>query len=222
VEHPGAVAILPLDVDNMIWMVSQYRKAVEQVLLEIPAGTLEENEDPLDCAKRELAEETGLKAGEWQEIIQYYCAPGFCDEKTIIYLARNLEPESSLSPDGDEFLELVKIPLKEAYQRVMDGQIVDGKSIIASPIFINIARKRCIQTITCNLGVYSGNNIVTAKLHYCCPRIWPGPLAGINSGFSMPSPVPGKPSLGCLKYSLKIMLLPCYWTIKRCWHAVCE
>jgi ADP-ribose pyrophosphatase len=131
VEHPGAVAILPLDVDNMIWMVSQYRKAVEQVLLEIPAGTLEENEDPLDCAKRELAEETGLKAGEWQEIIQYYCAPGFCDEKTIIYLARNLEPESSLSPDGDEFLELVKIPLKEAYQRVMDGQIVDGKSIIA-------------------------------------------------------------------------------------------
>lgn len=65
VEHPGAVAILPLDVDNMIWMVSQYRKAVEQVLLEIPAGTLEENEDPLDCAKRELAEETVLmRSGE--------------------------------------------------------------------------------------------------------------------------------------------------------------
>lgn len=131
VEHPGAVAILPLDADNMIWMVSQYRKAVEQVLLEIPAGTLEENEDPLHCAQRELAEETGLKAGEWKEIIQYYCAPGFCDEKTIIYLARNLEPESSLSPDGDEFLEPVKIPLDEAYQRVLDGHIADGKSIIA-------------------------------------------------------------------------------------------
>lgn len=131
VEHPGAVAILALDADNKIWMVSQYRKAVEQVLLEIPAGTLEENEEPLHCAQRELAEETGLKAGEWQEIIQYYCAPGFCNEKTIIYLAQNLDTKTDLGPDGDEFLELVKIPLEEAYQQVVDGHIVDGKSIIA-------------------------------------------------------------------------------------------
>ncbi len=131
VEHPGAVAILALDEENNIWMVSQYRKAVEQVLLEIPAGTLEEKEHPLECAKRELAEETGLIAEEWQEIITYYCAPGFCDEKTFIYIARNLKKESSLSPDRDEFIEVSKIPLETAYQQILDGHIIDGKSIIA-------------------------------------------------------------------------------------------
>lgn len=131
VEHPGAVAVLAMDEENNIWMVSQYRKAVEQVLMEIPAGTLEENEDPLECAKRELAEETGLVAKEWQEIITYYCAPGFCDEKTFIYLASELTQESNLSLDRDEFIEVSKIPLKTAYQHVLNGDIVDGKSIIA-------------------------------------------------------------------------------------------
>jgi ADP-ribose pyrophosphatase len=131
VEHPGAVAILPLDADNRIWMVSQYRKAVEQVLMEIPAGTLEKSEDPLACAQRELAEETGLTAGDWQEIIQYYCAPGFCDEKTFIYIARNLKQDAQLSPDHDEFLQVIQLPLAEAYQQILDGRIVDGKSIIA-------------------------------------------------------------------------------------------
>ncbi|KUG04783.1 adp-ribose pyrophosphatase [hydrocarbon metagenome] len=131
VEHPGAVAVLAMDEENNVWMVSQYRKAVEQVLMEIPAGTLEENEDPLECARRELAEETGLIAAEWQEIISYYCAPGFCNEKTVIYTARQLSQGSDLSLDRDEFIEVSKIPLEKAYQHVLDGRIVDGKSIIA-------------------------------------------------------------------------------------------
>ncbi len=131
VEHPGAVAILAIDENNNIWMVSQYRKAVEQVLMEIPAGTLEENEGILECAQRELAEETGLIAEQWQEIISYHCAPGFCTEKTFIYLAQKLSQESSPSLDRDEFLEVSKIPLETAYQQILNGDIIDGKSIIA-------------------------------------------------------------------------------------------
>ncbi len=131
VEHPGAVAILALDEEHNIWMVSQYRKAVEQVLMEIPAGTLEDNEDPLECARRELAEETGLIAAEWKEIISYYCAPGFCDEKTVIYIATQLSRGNDLSLDQDEFIEVSKMPLETAYQHVLNGNIVDGKSLIA-------------------------------------------------------------------------------------------
>jgi len=131
VEHSGAVAILVVDEEKNMWMVRQYRKAVEKVLLEIPAGTLEVNEDPLECGKRELNEETGLKAKEWTELVTYHCAPGFCNEKTWIYMASNLEPEGDLCPDQDEFLEVVKIPVAEAYQKIFSGEIIDGKSIIA-------------------------------------------------------------------------------------------
>lgn len=130
VEHSGAVAILPVDEQNHIWMVRQYRKAVEQVLLEIPAGTLEIGEDPLDCARRELEEETGLRADTWEKLLEYYCAPGFCDEKSHIYIARNFSA-GMVNPDGDEFLEVVQLPLKAAYELIFKGQIIDGKSIIA-------------------------------------------------------------------------------------------
>jgi len=129
VEHSGAVAIVALDNDNNIHMVRQYRKPIEQVLLEIPAGTMEEKEEALNCARRELAEETGFHAASWEKILSYYSAPGFTDEELHLYLAQDLTPgESSL--DSDEFLESVSIPLEEAYRMIFTGQIVDGKSII--------------------------------------------------------------------------------------------
>lgn len=129
VEHSGAVAIVAVDNDNMLWMVRQYRKPLERVLLEIPAGTLEPEEDPLACAKRELAEETGLRADKWEKVLEYFSAPGFCDEKLHLFLARGLT-EGPKNPDHDEFLEVDRVPLKQAYNSIFTGQILDGKSII--------------------------------------------------------------------------------------------
>lgn len=129
VEHAGAVAVIAIDNENRLWMVRQYRKPLEKVLLEIPAGTMEEEEEPLSCAQRELAEETGLRAAKWEKILEYYSAPGFCDEKLSIFLARDFtEGEKNL--DNDEFLEVVKIPLQEAYDAIFAGEILDGKTII--------------------------------------------------------------------------------------------
>lgn len=129
VEHRGAVAIVPVDEDNQVWMVRQYRKPVEKVLLEIPAGTMEEGEEPLLCAQRELGEETGLRAEKWEKILSYYSAPGFSDEILHLYLATGLT-EGPTNPDSDEFLEVVKIPLEQAYASIFEGTIIDGKSII--------------------------------------------------------------------------------------------
>lgn len=129
VEHRGAVAIVVVNGDKELFMVRQYRKPVEKILLEIPAGTLEENEDPIDCARRELSEETGLTAAHWEPILFYYSAPGFSDELLHLYMATGLEPGDT-HPDQDEFLELVKLPLAEAYRQIFNGTIVDGKSII--------------------------------------------------------------------------------------------
>ncbi|MGR6836352.1 NUDIX domain-containing protein [Syntrophomonas erecta] len=130
VEHQGAVAILALDEDKNIWMVKQFRKPLEKVLLEIPAGTMEKGENPLACAARELEEETGLKAARWDKVLSYYSAPGFCNEYLHIYLARELSP-GKVNLDPDEFVEPLKIPLQEAYRKIFTGDLIDGKSIIA-------------------------------------------------------------------------------------------
>jgi ADP-ribose pyrophosphatase len=130
VNHAGAVAILPVDEDGWVWLVQQYRKPLERVLLEIPAGTLEPGEKPLDCAVRELHEETGLSADSWEPILSYYSAPGFCDEQLHLYLARDLKVGESHT-DRDEFVEVVKMSLEDAYKAIFTGEIIDGKSIIA-------------------------------------------------------------------------------------------
>ena len=136
IEHAGAVAIVALDHAGQIVMVRQYRKPVEQVLLEIPAGTMEANEDPLLCAQRELREETGYSAGHWQKILSYYSAPGFTDEYLHLYLATDLS-DGEVEPDEDEFIETVSLPLKKAYQLIFEGQIKDGKSIIGIQYALN-------------------------------------------------------------------------------------
>ncbi|NLP23720.1 MAG: NUDIX hydrolase [Syntrophomonadaceae bacterium] len=130
VSHAGAVAVIPIDQEGMVWMVRQYRKALERVLLEIPAGTLEPGEQPQDCAVRELEEETGLSADTWEPILSYYSAPGFCDEQLHLYLARDLKTGESHT-DRDEFVEVVKMSLEEAHKAIFSGEIIDGKSIIA-------------------------------------------------------------------------------------------
>ncbi len=129
IVHRGAAAILPIDNDGNIVMVKQYRKPAEKILLEIPAGTLEEGEDPLECAKRELIEETGFAAREFTPLISFYSTPGFTTERLHIYIAKGLYEESG-EMDFDEFIEIEKIPFNEALSMVLEGKIEDAKTII--------------------------------------------------------------------------------------------
>lgn len=130
VLHAGAVAIIAIDAADSVYLVRQYRKPLERALIEIPAGTLEAGEDPLHCAQRELEEEIGMKAEHWVKLLSYYSAPGFCNEVLHIFMATGLTAGQT-HLDCDEFVETVVMPLEKAYEAISQGQIVDGKSIIA-------------------------------------------------------------------------------------------
>ena len=127
VEHPGAVALLAWDGERLA-MVRQWRHATGGVLLEIPAGTLEPGEPPLETARRELAEEVGLAAAQWTEGPRFYTAPGFCTEFMNMYIATGLS-EKRADADEDEQIEVAWMTLSEALAAIDDGRIVDGKSI---------------------------------------------------------------------------------------------
>lgn len=130
-DHPGAVAVLPLDEDNNVIMVTQYRYAFEEEMLEIPAGKLNPGEDPWVCALRELKEETGYVPGEMLPLGVSYSSPGFCTEGIYLFLARYLEPGEA-TPDEDEFLRTEKVPLDELVERILRDEIRDSKTIIAA------------------------------------------------------------------------------------------
>ena len=129
VVHKGAAAIVPVFEDGTTLLVRQHRVSVDRVTLEIPAGKLDSaDEDPLDCAVRELEEETGLRAERMTLLTSVLTTPGFCTEKIAIYLAQGLS-QGQTHPDEDEFLDLVRLPLEEAADRVMRGELRDGKTI---------------------------------------------------------------------------------------------
>jgi len=129
VEHPGAVAILAWDGERLA-MVRQWRHATGQILLEIPAGTLEPGEPPAETARRELAEEVGLAASAWTEGPRFYTAPGFCTELMHVYLATDLRDERA-DADEDEDLEPSWMTLPEVLGAIDDGGIVDAKTMAA-------------------------------------------------------------------------------------------
>lgn len=129
VEHRGAVGIVALDERDHVLLIRQFRQAVEGELLEIPAGTLEVNEEPLVCARRELEEETGYRAGHIEPLGGFYSSPGFCTEYMHLYLARELRP-GHLAPAEDEVIASIKVPLAEAVGMIGRGQIRDAKSIV--------------------------------------------------------------------------------------------
>jgi ADP-ribose pyrophosphatase len=110
-----------------VFLIRQYRYAVNDYLLEIPASTLNQ-EDPMTCAVRELEEEIGCKASRWQELLPIFTAPGFCDEEIHLYLAQGLS-ETKQNLDEDEIIERVEMPFPEAIARILDGTIRDAKSI---------------------------------------------------------------------------------------------
>ena len=129
VVHKGAAAVVPVYDDGTTLLVRQHRVSVDRVTLEIPAGKLDSaDEDPLECAVRELREETGLRAEKMTLLTSMLTTPGFCTEKIGIYLAQGLS-EGDMHLDEDEFLGVVRMPLDEAIEMVMRGDIRDSKTI---------------------------------------------------------------------------------------------
>ena len=130
IRHPGAVCVIPVTDEGEVIMVRQFRYAFNKVLLEVPAGKLEPNEDPLDAALRELEEESGVMARCVEHIGEIYTTVALIDEKIHVYLATGLTFKNA-HPDEDEFLEVEKIPLKTLVDMVMNGEIKDSKTQIA-------------------------------------------------------------------------------------------
>ncbi|MGM9929845.1 MAG: NUDIX hydrolase [Bacillus sp. (in: firmicutes)] len=132
IKHPGAVAIIAITPDNKIVMVEQYRKALEQSIIEIPAGKLEPGEEPDVTAARELEEETGYISGKMEHIISFYSSPGFADEIVHVYVATELQKkEDAAACDEDEFVEVMEITLEEAEQYIKERRIYDAKTAYA-------------------------------------------------------------------------------------------
>jgi len=138
VRHPGAVVMLAVDDQERILWIRQHRWAAGRELLELPAGTLEIGEVPEDCARRELAEETGFAASKWQALGGFYSAPGFCDEYLYAFAASVLTPEQA-DGDEDEDITLEPLTLDETMARAEAGEIEDAKSLATLMLYL---RKR--------------------------------------------------------------------------------
>ena len=130
VEHSGGVAIIPVDDDGNVYCVRQYRYAVGEHLLEVPAGKLNDGEDPLECAVRELSEETGFSADNFVSMGFFYPSAGYCREKIYIYLAPGLHRGKAHLDEG-EFLDVETYPLDTLAEMVENNELCDGKSAIA-------------------------------------------------------------------------------------------
>ncbi len=128
IVHPGAVAILPIDGQGRMVLIRQFRPAVRDWLLEIPAGTLEQGERPLACARRELIEETGFAARRWKKLGAVYTAPGFCTEKIHLFLAWDLKPAFA-EKDEDEHIQLAVMNAATVRRAIRTGRIRDAKTL---------------------------------------------------------------------------------------------
>jgi ADP-ribose pyrophosphatase len=129
VLHPGSAVILALDENLSVFFVRQYRHATRKYLLELPAGSLEPEERPEDCAVRELQEEVGLRAQKLEKLCEFFVSPGFLQEKMWLFLATGLTNTQQRLED-DEILDIVRLPFAEALERVSAGEIQDAKTII--------------------------------------------------------------------------------------------
>jgi ADP-ribose pyrophosphatase len=130
VENGGAVAIVALDDQQRIVLVRQYRHAVRSLVIEVPAGKLDGDEDPLEGAQRELREETGFRAGRFERLGSFYPAPAWSTEFVYLYLATDLIP-GPMHLEADEAIELLHVSLAEAIELIHSGAIIDGKTVAA-------------------------------------------------------------------------------------------
>lgn len=140
VEHNGGVGIVALDEEGNVFLVSQYRHPYQKEIIEIPAGKRDGDEDPLECAKRELLEEIGALARSWTSLGELYPTPGYVGEVIHLFLAKELS-FSAQNPDEDEFLTVIKMPLKEAVERILSNELPDAKTQTALlKAFYNLAQ----------------------------------------------------------------------------------
>ena len=130
IRHPGSTAVVPLLDDTTIVMEVQYRHPVGEYVLEIPAGTLEPGESPLNCANRELIEETGFRAQELIELGKIHMIPAYSDEEIHVFIAKGLTPAKQ-NLDPDEIIEVVTYPLEKALQMIDEGKITDALTILS-------------------------------------------------------------------------------------------
>ena len=133
VEHPGAVAIVAVDDAGFVTLVRQLREPARKRLLELPAGTAEPGEEPLETARRELREECGLSGGEWRELAAFWTTPGFCREQMHVFAAEGVE-RGEASPAADEELELVRWRIPEIGERL--GEIEDAKTFAGLLLYL--------------------------------------------------------------------------------------
>jgi ADP-ribose pyrophosphatase len=133
VEHPGAVAILAVDADDRVVLVRQLREPARKKLVELPAGALEEGEQPLASAKRELEEETGLIGGSWERGLSFWTTPGFCRELMHLFFVTDAA-EGESSPEDDEQIELVRIPVSDLPARL--DELEDGKTLVGVLLYL--------------------------------------------------------------------------------------
>lgn len=129
IHHPGAAAVVPLKEDGTVILIRQYRHAVGGYIYEIPAGKLHPDENPLECAQRELEEEVGYRAGSLELLTSFFTTPGFTNEVIHIFKGTGLTPGVQ-NLGQDEVLEIIEIPLGKAIAQIHDGTIKDGKTIV--------------------------------------------------------------------------------------------
>jgi ADP-ribose pyrophosphatase len=141
VVHPGAVVILPLIDDSNLILIRNRRYVFSQTLVELPAGTLEKNENPMNCAGRELLEETGYLAGRLKPIGNFFSSPGILSEKMYAYAAYDLQKRKSALEEGEE-IEVFQASMDEALGMIHDGTIADAKSIAAILMYDRFHRSR--------------------------------------------------------------------------------
>lgn len=130
VKHPGGVAILAFKDENTILLVEQFRKPFNEVMLEIPAGKIEPNEEISICGERELEEETGYKAENFEYLGKIYLSPGFCDEIIYLYKAEGLY-EGIIGGDEDEFINVHEVKIEKVKNMIKNGEITDAKTVSA-------------------------------------------------------------------------------------------
>ena len=127
--HPGGAVIVAVNDDGKIIMVNQFRYPLQKKILELPAGKLDKNEDPYECAIRELEEETGYKAEKVEKLGQIYTTPGFCTEVLHIYLAKKLIRGDHNREEGEQGMEVLELTYDQINEKIMSNKITDSKSI---------------------------------------------------------------------------------------------